>query len=86
MVHVGERPLPGDVVLQHLGAQGLLVSAGSACSTRQPEPSHVLLAAGMSERDALSSIRLSFSVDNTLDGLADVFAAFKRAMDKLGKV
>lgn len=86
IVHFSYPPIPGEVVLHHLEEQGLLVSTGSACSTRKPEPSHVLLATGMSERDALSSIRLSFSVHNTLDGLAGVFAAFGKAMDKLGRV
>ncbi len=86
MVHFCYPPIPGEVVLHHLEQQGLVVSTGSACSTRKPEPSHVLLAAGMSARDALSSIRLSFSVDNTLDGLVGVFAAFGKAMDKLGRL
>ena len=76
-------PIPGEVTLHHLAEQGLLVSTGSACSTRKPEPSAVLLAVGMSEQEALSSIRLSFSHSNTLAGQTEVFAAFRRAMHKL---
>ena len=76
-------PIPGEVTLHHLAEQGLLVSTGSACSTRKPEPSAVLLAVGMSEQEALSSIRLSFSHSNTLAGQPEVFAAFRRAMHKL---
>lgn len=76
-------PIPGEVILHHLEQEGLLVSTGSACSSSKNEPSHVLLATGMGREEALSSVRLSFSVHNTLEGLAEVFPAFRRAMDKL---
>ncbi len=79
-------PIPGEVVLHHLESEGLLVSTGSACSTRKAEPSPVLLAAGLTEPEALSSVRLSFSLNNTLDGLKQVFPAFQRAMQKLARV
>ena len=83
IINFSNPPIPGEVTLHHLAEQGLLVSTGSACSTRKPEPSVVLLAVGMSEQEALSSIRLSFSHSNTLAGQPEVFAAFRRALDKL---
>ena len=83
IINFSNPPIPGEVTLHHLAEQGLLVSTGSACSTRKPEPSAVLLAVGMSEQEALSSIRLSFSLSNTLAGQPEVFAAFRRAMHKL---
>ncbi|MCZ6730006.1 MAG: cysteine desulfurase family protein [SAR324 cluster bacterium] len=78
--------IPGEVALHHLEAEGLYVSTGSACSTRKPEPSRTLLAIGLSESEALSTIRISFSVFNTQAGLEQVFAAFRRAMAKLEKI
>jgi cysteine desulfurase len=81
--HFTLTPLPGETILTHLEQQGLIASAGSACSTRKPEPSHVLLAAGFSEAEALSSIRLSFSWANTLAGLPAVLERFDRAMARL---
>lgn len=42
------------------------VSLGSACTSAQAEPSHVLKAMGMSKADAENSIRFSFGKDNTL--------------------
>ena len=83
IINFSNSPIPGEVTLHHLAEQGLLVSTGSACSTRKPEPSAVLLAVGMSEQEALSSIRLSFSHSNTLAGQPEMFAAFRRAMHKL---
>jgi cysteine desulfurase len=40
--------------------KGIYVSTGSTCSTGDPEPFHVLLAMGISSRDAQGSIRISF--------------------------
>jgi len=76
-------PLPGEVILHHLEQAGLYVSTGAACSTRKREPSHAMLAAGMSEAEALSAVRLSFSVHNTEAGQARVFPAFRQAMENL---
>jgi len=83
IVHFSLAPLPGETILTHLEQEGLLASAGSACHTRTPEPSHVLLAAGFQERDALSSIGLSFSCPNTLAGLPAVLERFRTALRKL---
>ena len=79
-------PIPGEVILHHLEQEGLYVSTGSACHTHNAEPSPVLLAVGMSEQQALSSVRLSFSIHNTPAGLERVFPAFRRAMEKLHRL
>lgn len=38
---------------------GVAASTGSACASRDPEPSHVLLAMGLKEKDISSTVRLS---------------------------
>ena len=43
----------------------LAISAGSACTTQTVEPSHVLLALGLSEEEAHSSIRFGLGRDTT---------------------
>lgn len=48
-------------------SQGVCISAGSACTDHSSEPSHVLLALGMNEAQARSTIRVSFSFMNTTD-------------------
>ncbi|MDR6115077.1 MULTISPECIES: cysteine desulfurase family protein [unclassified Sphingomonas] len=57
----------GMALVANLDAEGILASQGSACSSRRPEPSHVLTAMGLSEADAFSSVRFSVSPLNTLE-------------------
>ena len=64
-----------DGLLLLLDAEGIASSTGSACSAGVPRPSHVLLAMGLSERDARSSLRFSIGASNTrseIDHLASV--------------
>jgi cysteine desulfurase len=49
----------GESIVLGLDLQDICVSTGSACSTGDPEPSHVLLAMGLSAREAQGSIRIS---------------------------
>lgn len=46
---------------------GICVSAGSACNEGDPQPSHVLKAIGLSDEDALNSIRITVGHENTED-------------------
>lgn len=55
----------GETLLMMLGANGVCVSAGSACQAHESRPSHVLLAMGLSPEEAMNSIRVSFSRMNT---------------------
>jgi cysteine desulfurase len=59
------RSTDGMQLLAHLDAAGVMASQGSACSSGRPEPSRVLLAMGLTQRQAFSSLRFSFSVLNT---------------------
>ncbi len=54
-----------ETLLLALSNEGICVSSGSACNSHSSLPSHVLLAAGLSESEARSSIRVSFSKYNT---------------------
>ncbi|UAY54613.1 cysteine desulfurase family protein [Arachidicoccus terrestris] len=59
--HVSNLRFEGTIGRQLLGRLNpdIAVSSGSACSTASNEPSHVLLAMGLSEDQARSSIRFS---------------------------
>ncbi|RMA96009.1 cysteine desulfurase family protein [Hydrogenothermus marinus] len=52
-------------MLLALSSKGVYVSSGSACSSGTPTPSHVLLAYGYSEEEALRSLRFSFDIFST---------------------
>ncbi|MDP9326347.1 MAG: cysteine desulfurase [Candidatus Dormibacteraeota bacterium] len=62
----------GDSLLMLLDREGVSASSGSACTSGSLEPSHVLLAMGISPQEALSSLRLTVG-KRTRD--ADVDAA-----------
>lgn len=57
--------LEAEILLERLDKAGVCASAGAACTSSGTEPSHVLLAMGVDERGALSSIRFSLGRDNT---------------------
>lgn len=66
-----------ESLLIALDRRGIAASAGAACSAGSIEPSHVLLALGMSEQQAMSTIRLSLGRGNTpeeIDFAAEVIA------------
>ena len=64
----------GETVLVGLDLEGVAVSSGSACSTGSLEPSRVLLAMGLDERAALSSVRFSMGAGNTLEEIERTLA------------
>lgn len=49
----------GESMLMSLDVKGFSVSTGAACSSGNPEPSHVLLAMGLTFEEAQSSLRIS---------------------------
>lgn len=48
----------------------VIVSTGSACSSSIPEPSHVLLAMGLTREEAMQSLRVSLSRNTTAEDVA----------------
>ena len=56
--------IDGEELLFKLDEKGICASAGSACSTGEPQPSHVLTAIGLPAKFLNGSIRLTFGIDN----------------------
>jgi cysteine desulfurase len=55
----------GEALVIALDLKGLAVSSGAACSSGAIEPSHVLLAMGLSQQRARASVRLSMGKQTT---------------------
>lgn len=69
--------IQGEALVIALDLQGFAVSSGSACSSGAVEPSHVLLAMGLSRERARASLRFSLGRSNTeeqVDALIDAVA------------
>lgn len=62
------------------------ISAGSACTTQTVEPSHVLLALGLSEQEAHTAIRIGCSRFNTDDEIAVAIEEICSCVDRLRKI
>ena len=71
----------GDSLLMRLDREGVYASSGSACTSGSLEPSHVLLAMGMTPKEALSSLRLTVGKRTTT---ADVDAAVEVIQEAVG--
>jgi len=57
--------IEGESLILHLDDKGVAASTGSACSTKELKPSHVLTAIGLSPVDAHGSLRLTLGKDST---------------------
>ncbi len=73
-----QKRLPGNVnlsfpaaesesILLFLNMKGICASSGSACTSGDLDPSHVLLAIGQTHADANCSVRISFGIQNTME-------------------
>lgn len=72
----------GDSLLMLLDAQGIEVSTGSACSAGVPQASHVLLAMGVEERAARSTLRFSLGHTSTDADVETVLAALPAVVER----
>lgn len=59
------RGIDGESLVMALDLEGFGVSAGAACASGAMQPSHVLRAMGRTEKDSLSSLRVSFCPEGT---------------------
>lgn len=75
--------IDGQTLLATLAADGLALSSGSACSSEQPRPSHVLTALGRDEDQARASLRFGLSRFTTE---AEVDAAASRIAAGVGRL
>ncbi|CAB1241251.1 Cysteine desulfurase IscS [Ruminococcaceae bacterium BL-6] len=89
-----ERRLPGNVSLCFEGVEGeallllldeagICASSGSACTSGSLDPSHVLLALGLSGETARGSLRLTLGDQNTEQDVDDILEVLPKAVARL---
>jgi len=81
--------MDGETLLMQLDLAGFAIASGSACSSGKSEPSHVLMAMGLSANKARSSIRVSFGPENTLDdakALVDALVTVRKRLRSMAGI
>jgi cysteine desulfurase len=76
----------GEALLIALDLQGVAVSTGAACSSGAVEPSHVLLAAGLSPDEARSSLRFSLGRPTTPEEIDHAIAVIPDVVERLRSI
>ncbi len=79
-------PIPSEVLVRALSEAGLMVSAGSACSSHNREKrNRVLKAMGISDNIINSTIRFSIGYSTTEDEIREAVQIIKNTVEKLKK-
>ncbi len=73
----------GEALLSRLANAGICCSSGSACSAGSLEPSHVLLALGLSSEMAQGALRFSLCAYNTMDEVQTIINEVAEAVKHL---
>lgn len=69
-----------DKILDRLERSGIFAASGAACSSGGSDPSHVLLAMGVPDAQALGAVRLSLGMDTRASDIVEVV----RVLQSLG--
>jgi cysteine desulfurase len=72
-----------EELLVLLDDEGVGASAGSACASGAIEPSHVLLAMGLSPREAKTAVRFSLGYTTTDDEIDHVLGVMPKVVERL---
>ena len=73
----------GEAMMHLIDLKGICISTGSACYSGKDEPSHILLALGLSEQQAKSSIRISYGRYNTEEDVKKIVSVICEAYEKI---
>ena len=77
------KGVEGETLLMALDLEGICVSTGSACTTGEAEPSHVLMSLGFDREWALGSLRLTLGHLTTPEDITTVLDVLPRVVDQL---
>jgi cysteine desulfurase len=75
----------GEALMNLLDLKGICVSTGSACTSGNTEPSHVLTSIGLTTEQAMSAIRISYGKYNTSSEVEKIVDTICYAYKKIAK-
>ncbi len=78
--------LDGETLVAKLDRAGFAVASGAACSSANPEPSHVLLAMGVAEELARGAVRVSLGGDTTKENIGNFLATLEQTAFQLKRL
>ena len=82
-INVHFENVSSELLLIMLDNKNICISAGSACASGSIDPSHVLIAIGLSSDAARESVRISLSEENTLEELDVLMEALKEIVPRV---
>jgi len=85
-VNISFKYIEGEALGTYLDLEGIASSTGSACSSKNLEPSYVLLAIGLEAVDAHGSLRLTLSRFTTEQEINYVLKVLPKIVEKLRKI
>ena len=77
--------IQSEELLYKLDEKGICASGGSACSTGNPSPSHVLMAIGVSSKMAKGALRVTFGIENTKEDVDYLIESLSQIVSELRK-
>jgi len=80
------RGVEGEALVLALDQEGIAVSTGSACTSLALVPSHVLIAMGLSDPEAHSSLRVSLSINTTKEEMGYFSKILPKVVERLRKI
>lgn len=80
IISIRFKGIKGSDLLTMLDMYGVEISLGSACSAGNPEPSRILKGIGLTDEEALSTIRISFDCMNTEEEVVEFGKRLKKSL------
>lgn len=84
ILSVSFPPLPGEVLARVMDDNGVAVSTGSACSSRNKKQSRVMKAQGVDEKTAFSTLRFSWGPGSTVEEAEQILKILAAQVEILG--
>jgi cysteine desulfurase len=85
-VNISFIDIEGEAAVLYLDAEGIYVSTGSACASTSLDPSHVILATGLSYEAAHGSIRFTLGKHTTAEDIEYVIKTMPGVVERLRKM